>query len=64
MDVNTLGNIDAFSWMNVVKTKAKLLKGNVKKNSYGIVMIKTALLLLTYAGQILTRKAYISSNIK
>lgn len=31
MDVNTLGNIDAFSWMNVVKTKAKLLKGNVKK---------------------------------
>lgn len=31
MDVNTLGNIDAFSWMNVVKTKAKLLTGNVKK---------------------------------
>lgn len=31
MDVNTLGNINASSWMNVVKTKAKLLKGNVKK---------------------------------
>lgn len=31
MDVNTLGKIDTFSWMNVVKTKVKLLKGNVKK---------------------------------
>lgn len=31
MDINTIGNIDTFSWMNVIKTKAKWLKGNVKK---------------------------------